>query len=157
MREHYYHFVGTDTLREIEGVTDQFGCNEQSPQQMFTKLEEILPVEKTNPSTWKARVEGFYHVSDNFFNNVLTIGQARYGEDWNRSKVIQEAKLFPFSHYHWLTGSREPIANMLTRDDYLNDPCTALIKLEDDILSLGGLLKKVDRRAKPRAEEVEAD
>jgi len=37
------------------------------------------------------------------------------------------------SQYHYLTGSREPMNVLLTRDDALQDPSTAFVKLKHDI------------------------
>ena len=143
MAETTFHFVDKETVEQITKLTQDFLEHGQSPEDLVNKVKEMLPVHKTDQSTWKRRVEGYYEVSEILFGAVFDKGQAKYGEDWNRQKVVSEAKLRPFSYYHWMTGSREPAANVRDRDDYLNDPTTAMIKLEDDIKGLGTLYKKL--------------
>jgi len=126
-------------MDKAEVATEEFLDGKLTPEQLMAKLKELMPVHKTDSNTWKARVEGLFEVSEMLFQAVLDKGQQKHGEEWNRSRVVLESKMRPFSYYHWVVGSREPVNNVLTRDDYLNDPTTALVKLEDDILSLARL------------------
>lgn len=134
-----FHFVDDKMIIKLDQLTREFVDKKHTPEEFVAKLKEMLPVHKTDQSTWKLRVEGYFEVSEKLFDEVLDKGQAIHGEEWNRQKVVVAAKMRPFSYYHWITGSREPVNNVLTRDDYLNDPTTALVKLEDDILALGKL------------------
>jgi hypothetical protein len=143
MSENVFHFASEEVITKIVAITKEFITNDSSPEELVAKAKEVLPVHKTDQTTWKVRVEGYFEVSEVLFEAVLDKGQEKYGEDWNRQKIVSEAKLRPFSYYHWMTGSREPAANVRDRDDYLNDPTTAMIKLEDDIKALGALLRKL--------------
>lgn len=139
-----FHFIDKDTISKLDELSSSFCDNGQNVEDFLAKLKELLPVHKTDQTTWKARVEGFYEVSEQLFHQVLEKGTAKFGEEWNRQRIVVEAKMRPFSYYHWITGSREPVTNVLTRDDYLNDPTTALVKLEDDIVALGKLFRDLN-------------
>ncbi len=102
-----------------------------------------MPLERGQHQALCARVEGFYELSEGLFELVFDLGQAKHGAEWNRRRVVKEANLRPFSYYHWITGSREPASNVMTRKDYLNDPTTALAKLEEDIQSLAKLYRQL--------------
>ncbi|MBD3166931.1 hypothetical protein GF324_10055 [bacterium] len=138
-----YHFINEELVSRLEEIAKEFGAGTMQPEALLAKLKEILPVHKTDQTTWKARVEGFYEVSEELFEMVLEKGTAKFGEEWDRKRVVNEAKMRPFSYYHWITGSREPASNLLSKEDFLNDPTTALVKLEDDIVALGKLYRSL--------------
>lgn len=138
-----YHFIQEDTVAKLQEVNKEFTSAAMPPEALLAKLKEVLPVHKTDQTTWKARVEGFYEVSDLLFEEVLEKGTAKFGEEWDRKRVVNEAKMRPFSYYHWITGSREPASNLLSKEDFLNDPTTALVKLEDDIVALAKLYRSL--------------
>ncbi len=140
-REKEFHYLDKEAVTKLDEVSRAFLTSSDSLEGFIAKIKELLPVHKTDQTTWKTRVEGFYEVSEILFQAVLEKGVAKFGEDWNRQRVVVEAKMRPFSYYHWITGSREPVANVLTRDDYLNDATTALVKLEDDIIALAKLYR----------------
>ncbi|MDP8207222.1 MAG: hypothetical protein P9L92_11205 [Candidatus Electryonea clarkiae] len=143
MRETRFHFIKDDVIEKLKKAVEEGLERDQSADDFFKTMKDLLPVHKTDQSTWKARVEGYFEVSDRLFDVVLDKGQALHGDDWSKGRIVHEAKLRPFSYYHWLTGSREPASNVLTRDDFLNDATTAMVKLEDDIKSLFLLYRKL--------------
>jgi hypothetical protein len=138
------YYVTDETQEKIEQIVSEFEHDTNlTAEQLMEALKKILPIEKTNMDTGKRRVEGFYLVAEQLFNIVLDLGKFRYGDEWTRGRLTKEANLLPFSHFHWTAGSREPTQNVLTRDDFLNDPATALIKLESDICSLAELMRRL--------------
>ncbi len=143
MRTYDHHFISEEDVDKLEVMAQEFVKAQTGYEPFIALLKEFLPVHKTDQSTWKRRVEGFYEVSDSLFSAALDLGQAKHGEEYTRGRLVVEAKMRPFSYYHWITGSREPVSNVLTRSDYLNDATTALVKLEDDIMNLCQLLAKL--------------
>jgi len=137
MREYELRYLTNEVVGNISVAIDAFiaGGGKQSSEQMFGKVTDLLPVEKLNPDTVRRRVEGYYYTSELLFKRLLAGGKTR-------NQIVKEAGLKPLSHYHYTTGSREPANLLLTRDDYLNDPSTALIKLKDDIIGAANLLLK---------------
>jgi hypothetical protein len=131
-----YFFVGNGVLDKLSAIVEKYGNEEYSPEKFMMKIKELLPVHKTNKETWKARVEGFNHVSDDLINLIIKKVNDVKGKTWDKEDVVQQAKLRPLSYYHYVTGSREPVSNMMSQDDYFVDPTTSLVKLEDDIVSM---------------------
>ena len=128
---------------KIRNTTVLFSEGDQHGDYLIARLKELLPVHKTDKETWKARVEGLDIASETLIGKVIEAGQDVEGKGFTHETVVTRARLRPLSYYHYVTGSREPASNVLTRDDYFNDPTTALVKLEDDILSLGRLLRSL--------------
>ncbi|MBD3166742.1 hypothetical protein GF324_09100 [bacterium] len=136
------YYVMDDLQDKIDQIISEFERDATlTPEQLMEALKKLLPIEKADFATAKRRVEGMYLVAERLFNTVYDLGRFRYGDEWTRGRVTREAELRPFHHFHWTTGSREPQRNVLTRDDFLNDPATALIKLESDISSLAQLMR----------------
>lgn len=138
-----HHFIEQGLVDKLKTATEQYCKGDTSPEQFLAKIKEMLPVHKTDRDTWKARVEGFSDVSDLLIEQIVAKGARLDGDSWNREHVIKQAKLRPLSYYHYVTGSREPAANVMTSEDYFNDPTTALVKLEDDIIALARVYRKL--------------
>ena len=130
------YFLTEDLFEQITGLIDQFIREPKSikPEQLVEVLKDILPIEKMNRQTLLRRVEGYSIATDILWEKVTEIG----GLD--RQQIVTRAKLKPMSYYHYLTGSREAPNYAKSRDDLMNDPSTALVKLKDDILGLTGLI-----------------
>ncbi|MBZ0264889.1 hypothetical protein K8I28_09495 [bacterium] len=143
MREQEFHFLNEKQTQKIREATRVFIEKSADTKQFVLDLKQLLPVDKTDRKAVRSRVEGFYEASEILFQELLKVGREHYGADWGHKRIVSEAKLRPFSYYHYLAGSREPAANVRTRDDYLNDPGTALMKLEADIAGLGKLLSRI--------------
>lgn len=139
MRDHEMRYLTPDIREKIDAVIDQFLADKgaMSPDSLLEKITALLPIEKMHFDTVKARLEGFIHVTDKFWEMALA------SEKTSREEIVKLAKLRSLSHYHYLTGSREPANELLTRDDMFNDPTTALVKLHDDILGLGKVLPEI--------------
>ncbi len=118
-------------------IDDYIAGGIKTKEALFDKITDLLPIEKLNPDTVRRRVEGYYYASEELWQKALQSGK------FSRAELVKKAGLKPLSHYHYLTGSREARNIVLTRDDYLNDPPTALVKLRDDILGLAGILHSV--------------
>jgi len=80
------------------------------------------------------RVEGYSQATDLLWEKILEIGKL------DKQEIITRANLKPMSYYHYLTGSREAPDYAKSREDMLNDPSTALVKLRDDIIGLADLM-----------------
>lgn len=144
MREYEFHFLSEAVIKQVSDKTKTLLSGNKPPKDFLKELRDLLPVARNDLNSLRARVEGMYFVSEFLFQEVLEKGKKKVGESWDHNSVVSQAKLRPFSYYHYLTGSREPRVNVRTRDDYMNDPSTALMKLEDDIVSLGTLHRKLD-------------
>lgn len=140
-----FHFIDEGMVELLLDMVDSFKTSEETPRSLLERTKELLPVDRNGHAVLCERVEGFYEISEGLFQAVFDLGQARHGEEWDRKQVVKFAKLRPFSYYHWITGSREPANNVMTRKDYLNDPTTALAKLEEDILSLAKLYRELQQ------------
>lgn len=139
MREYELRYLTNEVVGQIGALLDAYhaAAGSQKPEQLYDKIIALLPIEKMNADTVRRRVEGLYCASELLFKRLLS------GAKMTRNEIVREAELKPLSHFHYLTGSREPRNIVLTRDDYLNDPSTALVKLQDDIIALSILLLKM--------------
>ncbi len=138
MREYELRYLRVEVVNKISGLLDNFvaASGTEKPEEFFDKVVVVLPIEKMDSDTVRRRVEGLYYASELIFKRLLAGGKM------TRSDIVRAAGLKPLSHFHYLTGSREPKNIVLTRDDYLNDPSTALVKLKDDIVHIAPLLLK---------------
>ena len=132
------YYLEKKSAESIEKIVQQFASdgNKLTPEELVDKITLELPIQRSDLSSVRRRVEGFYYTTEILWHEAL-----KYKDD--RPEVVRIAKLKPLSHYHYLTGSREPITNVMTRADYLNDPTTALVKLRDDIIGLATALPKI--------------
>ena len=139
MRTDEMRYLPSNSRDQIDKLADQFttGAIELTPEDFIERLKEILPVQKLKVDTVRRRVEGYAHVTDLLWDKAMEIGNL------DRHQIVIRAKLRPLSHYHYTTGSREPAVAVRTRDDYMNDPGTALEKLKEDIRGLAGLINQL--------------
>ena len=137
------HFIDEGLGDKLKAAVTQYGKGDMSPEQLLAKLKELLPVHKTDRDTWKARVEGFHLISQDLIDRIVATNGKIDGKTFTAESVVKQARLRPLSYYHYVTGSREPAANVRTEDDLFNDPTTSLVKLEDDIIALAKLIRKV--------------
>jgi len=137
MREHELLYVTNEVIGQINSLIDAFvvASGKQTSKQLFEKITVLFPIERSKPDSVRRRVEGYYYASEFLFKRLIQAGRSR-------SQIVSDAALRPLSQYHYTVGSREPRNSMLNRDDYLVDPGTSLVKLKDDIISLGDLLLK---------------
>ncbi|MBM3327178.1 MAG: hypothetical protein FJY65_09450 [Calditrichaeota bacterium] len=136
MRDYELRYLTTEVVGQIAALIDNYiaGSGVKTQDDLFEKITDLLPIEKLNQDTVRRRVEGYYYASELLWQKALQGGK------FSRQDLVRKAGLKPLSHYHYLTGSREPRNIVLTRDDYLNDPTTALVKLRDDILAIAKVL-----------------
>jgi len=136
MRRKGLHYVNPRLGRQISELVDQFsdGSLKLNPEEFPFRLKKMLPVDKMNRDTVHRRVEGYFHASNLLFAKLLSNGTK------DRSEIVDRAKLRSMGFYHYVTGSREPADYLKTRDDLLNDPSAALVKLSNDIIGMAGLL-----------------
>jgi len=129
------HYLDQESADKIKKLVARFASEKDklNPETLLKEVTELLPILRTDITTVRRRVEGFHYTTEILWKTAFDM---KIGE---RPEIVKRAKLKPLSHYHYLTGSREPIGNVLTRADYLNDPSTALVKLRDDILGLASV------------------
>ncbi|MFN3822278.1 MAG: hypothetical protein ACK4OO_08090, partial [bacterium] len=114
MRRVELRYLSQESLEKINNLIEHYTQTKgkQGAEQLFEAITELLPIEKLNPDTVRRRVEGYYFASEELWRKALASGK------FNRQDLIRKAGLKPLSHYHYLTGSREPKAYVLTRSDY---------------------------------------
>ena len=98
-------------------------------------------MEKQSGRSHRRRVEGMIYCSEHLWSLAMESGKGAYGADFSRQDLIRLTGSRPMSHYRYLTGSREPMEVLLTRDDALEDSGTALVKFRDDIEALIDFIK----------------
>lgn len=139
------YYLDKKSAENIEKIVQQYAkdtkkmsedTKKMSEEDIVDKVTTELPIQRDDLTSVRRRVEGFYFTTEILWREAL-----KYND--SRPQVVKIAKLKPLSHYHYLTGSREPITNVMTRADYLNDPTTALVKLKDDIVGLAMALQKM--------------
>ena len=137
------YYLDKKSAEQIDKLIERVasGDNTIKPRDLFKKITDLLPIKKSDITTVRRRVEGFHYTTELLWQAALRL------EVGDRPEIVRLANLKPLSHYHYLTGSREPIGNVLTRADYLNDPSTALVKLEEDILGLTSVFPKLREKS----------
>jgi hypothetical protein len=118
---------------------DEFsaGTLKIKPEEFPFRLKKMLPIDKLDRNTVCRRVEGFFHASNLLFDKLIN------DSTLNRKQIIARADLRSMGYYHYFTGSREPADYMKTRDDLLNDPTAALVKLSNDIIGMASLMREL--------------
>jgi hypothetical protein len=136
MQNNEVYFLTKDLHEQITNLIAQFVAapSNADPSHLIENLKNLLPIEKMNRQTILKRVEGFSIVADLLWEKVVQIGSL------DRQQIVARAKLKPMSYYHYLTGSREVADYAISRDDLMNDPTTAMVKLNDDIIALARLI-----------------
>ena len=139
------HYLPSDIRALIVELIDQYtaGTVDLSPEELLTRIEELLPLEKMKRETTLRRIEGYSFATDKLWDKTLEIGHL------DRKQILARAKLRPMSYYHYMTGSNVPADYASTRADLLNDPTTARVKLRDDIMKLAELLMELRSETAP--------
>ncbi len=141
MRNKGLHYVNPRLSKQISELVDQVsnGSIRLKPDEIPYRLKKMLPIEKMRRETVCRRVEGYFHASNLLFEKLMENRRK------DRKQIIDKAKLKPMGYYHYFTGSREPADYLKTRDDLLNDPSTALVKLSNDIIGMACLLTDTEK------------
>lgn len=139
MRGFELRYLSPEVADKISKSIDSYATteNELNSDKLIEKIVQLLPIDKTDRTTIRQRVEGLYFASELLWNKLLD------SKKFSREEAVKRAKLKPLSHYHYQTGSREPAGIVMTRDDYYNDPATAFAKLKDDIHGLASVIPDI--------------
>ena len=132
MKRLKYYYLDSDSRRRIDDLLENF-LKQGSTLHLMERLKELLPIEKWKPNSLRKHVEGMYYLSERLWTLALDAGKKAYGNDFSRENLLRVTRTLPMSQYRYLTGSREPMNVLLTRDDALQDPSTAFVKLKHDI------------------------
>ena len=139
MRELDLRYLDKKVAQSIKEIIEDYigGKAGIDSEKLIHQIHNLTPIQKTDPNSVRCQVEGLYVASELLWHTALN-----EMKDKSRQDLVKLAKLKTLSHYHYLTGSRENLRNVLTRDDYLTDPPTALVKLRDDIIGLAKIVLK---------------
>ncbi len=130
-----FYYLEKDTAKRLDSILQDF-TDTPLNYDLLGQLREVVPISKRDHSSVKQHVEGMFYVSEKLWNIALETGRNTWGEKFSRENLRRMTKSIPMSHYCYLVGSREAPNVLLTRNDALQDPGTAMVKLEHDISSL---------------------
>ncbi len=141
MREMELRYLAKDVAERIDQIVQKLaaGDSDVTSDNIIDKVTELLPIQKLHQDTIRRRVEGYYLASELLWQTAIELLKK------SRAEIVRMAKLKPLSYYHYLTGSREPSGIVMTRDDFLNDPATAMVKLRDDIIGLAKIIPEAKK------------
>ena len=134
MKRMRFYYVNAEERSRLEALIQRMLKN--SSVDLLAEVKSLLPIEKRNNTSVRKYVEGLFYVAERLWTIGVEKGKEAYGPDFSRENLLRITKTLPMSHYRYLTGSREPMNVLLTRDDALQDPPTAIVKLTNDIASL---------------------
>lgn len=135
MARDVFKYLDGSLVEKLRKTVGECLSNGTSPDDLLLQLKGVLPVHRKDRETWKIRVEGLHEASQLIMDQIVERSRSN-GNALDVEGVKKKAKLRPLSYYHYVTGSREPAENVMKDTDMYNDPTTALVKLEDDILAL---------------------
>ncbi len=141
-----FYYLDLDTRRQLDQVLQSF-LFQPSGNGLWQNLCERLPLNKLVPEAQRLRAEGLYYVSECLWSFALQGGKKTFGDSFDRAQLRRTLRVLPMSHYHYLMGSRERRENLLTRHDALQDPGTAIAKLQQDIDALAGFIKNLSENS----------
>jgi hypothetical protein len=127
-----FYYLDSLAREQLNDAIDAF-TEDRSVQRLWGAFEDALPATKLKMRSVKKRVEGMAYLIDKLWNLALEVGRNNFGAEFSRIELIRTTQSRPMSHYHYTAGSREPNDVLLTRDDALQDPTTAMVKLKEDI------------------------
>ncbi len=137
-----YYYLDTATQHRLDEILRGF-MHLRTSNHLWENLCSNLPVQKWSPASLRLRVEGLAYAAERLWNTALEDGKRAYGEDFDRDHLRRYVRTLPMSHYHYLVGSRESKEVLRTRHDALEDPLTALAKLQSDIAALADFLRQL--------------
>ena len=134
------YYLKLETRRRLDALLQSF-LKGRSDQDFRGEIDRLLSIEAKQSQSVKRRVEGMFYVSERLWAIGLELGKKAYGEAFSRQDLWRSTHDLPMSHYRYLTGSREPVPVLITRDDALEDPSTGLAKLDQDIEAILGFIR----------------
>ncbi len=135
-----YRYIGKSAAEKIQRLVKEFADNDWSAENLLARLKEVLPLHRNEENSTLGRVEGLGIACDFLVEEVLA-QKGRESLGWDREDVVSRAKIRPLSYYHEVTGSAGMEQEQAGGDYLFRDPTRSLVKLEDDVLALGRLLR----------------
>ena len=135
-----FYYLDSKSRDLLEEKLQSFLDGELS-ESLTEEIKHTLPFEKRDLSTVRRRVEGMIYLTERLWMMALEVGKNAYGSDFSRQNLVGITRALPMSHYHYFTGSREPMNVLITRDDALQDPSAAIVKFKRDIESLAEFIQ----------------
>lgn len=130
-----FYYLEAQARQRVEEIVQLLSAR-GSKLKGWEALCEALPLERGLPQSLSRRVEGLDLAAEKLWALAVEGGRKAFGPGFDRESLRRAAGILPISHYHYLSGSREPHELVQTRRDALNDPTTALVKLRRDIEAL---------------------
>jgi hypothetical protein len=145
MKRMRFYYLDTQVLGKLDQVLGEFTAGHADD--VMKALNQTLPIVKWNDKSLRRHVEGMFYLSEKLWTFALELGKKTWGAEFSRENLLRITKTMPMSHYSYLVGSREPATVLLTRDDILQDPATAMVKLQHDIKSLSDFILSTRTKA----------
>lgn len=145
MKRLRFYYIDKEIIAKLDGILDEFTAGRTN--NVMEQLKQTLPIEKWNDKSLRRYVEGMFYLAEQLWTYALDQGKKTGGDEFSRENLLRITKTMPMSHYSYLVGSREPANVLLTRDDSLQDPPTAMVKLQHDIESLSDFIKSTKTEA----------
>lgn len=140
-----FYYIDNQIIAKLDGILEEFTAGQTND--VMGQLKQTLPIEKWNEKSLRKHVEGMFYLSEKLWTIALDLGKKTWGDEFSRENLQRITKPMPMSHYGYLVGSREPATVLLTRDDALQDPATAMVKLSHDIESLSDFILSTKTKA----------
>jgi hypothetical protein len=137
-----FYYLDADTRIQVDAVIQSFLQNSLDGD-LWATLCERLPLDRKESHALQVRVEGVGHAAETLWNAALQAGTRTYGQEFNRQSLRNSVQAMPMTHYHYVEGSREHNSVLRTRRDALEDPCTALTKLQQDVEALADFIRRL--------------
>ncbi|MCX6640360.1 MAG: hypothetical protein NTW14_07760 [bacterium] len=141
-----YYYLDSLGKEQLEDAIAAF-LEDKSPQTLWQAFEEALPMAKLKARSTKKRVEGMIYLCERLWPLAIELGQKVHGAEFSRHDLIHSTQSKPMSYYHYTAGSREPNYILMTRDDALQDPTTAIVKLKQDVDHLVNFIHELPAEA----------
>ncbi|MBU0519322.1 hypothetical protein KJ564_10345 [bacterium] len=130
-----FYYLDAGERRQLEDLVQGL-LSKSFEGNVFAEIKTLLPIIKWDQVSLRKHVEGMFYVSERLWTVALETGKAKFGGEFNRINLLRITKIKSMSYYSYMTGSRDPVNIMMTRDDVLQDPAISMIKMKDDISAL---------------------
>lgn len=142
-----FYYLKSEIRRQLDALLQEL-LKGRSEQDFQGEINRLLPIEAKQDKSVKRRVEGMFYISERLWAIGLDMGKKAYGDAFSRQDLWRSTHNLPMSHYRYLTGSREPVPVLITRDDAIEDPSTGLAKLGRDIEALLDFIRDMQDKLK---------
>ncbi len=140
MHARSYQYIVSTQVKNVEAATRTFFNYPKTPESFLEGLKRLLPLHKYTESALMARVEGLFIVVEMLLEYLVESNSNQNRMTVTSNQIIEKAALRPMNSYKGSIFLSEEVF-LLSMEDCLNDPLTSMVKLKDDILLLGRLIR----------------